>query len=175
MATPTNSRLSVGPWGVRLTPTTNGTKSAVKTPAKHPRTEAGLSLHHVIGTTANSPNAVTTLPAQKLLAFTAGAAAVISTFDESLTFTQRFYRARPTAVPLNPVPSVYGPSTPTTGSSDFRAKLSLKDSAATTPFSPDYADSPGRSWTARERVKAATCVSFSPDGKYLAVGEVTAS
>jgi hypothetical protein len=177
MATPTNSRLSVGPWGVKLTPT-NGhiSKSSSKTPShRHSRTEAGLSLSHVIGTTANSPNAVTTLPSKQLLAFTAGAAAVICSFDDDLKFTQRFYRARPAAIPLNPIPSIYGPSTPTTAS-DFRIKASTKENSLATPFTPktaEYLDSPsGKSWTARERVKAATCVSFSPDGKYLAVGEV---
>jgi hypothetical protein len=188
MATPTNSRLSLGPWGVRLTPVSTSTASSAQTPkptvvktpshhtAKTSRAEAGLSLSHVIGTTANSSNALTTLPSKQLLAFTAGAAAVICSFDDQLKFTQRFYRARPTAIPLNPVPSIYGPSTPTTSSTDFRSKVSAKESALGTPFTPktsEHIDSPaGKSWTARERVKAATCVSFSPDGKYLAVGEV---
>jgi hypothetical protein len=134
-------------------------------------------LRHVIGTTANSPNSVATLPASNLLAFTAGAAAVICSFDEKLGFTQRFYRARSTAVPLNPIPAVYGPSTPTNASSDFRVRSAARESTlGGTPFSPttaEWSDSPGgKSWTARERVKAATCVSFSSDGKYLAVGEV---
>lgn len=172
MATPTNSRLSVGPWGIKLTPTAHSSsKSGMKSPAKSHRNDSGLSLQHVIGTTADSSNCITTLPSKRLLAFTAGAAAVICTFDENLKFTQRFIRARPTAIPLNPIRDLYGPSTPT------KARSRARESTATpTPFSPattDYNDSPGgKSWTARDKVKAATCVSFSPDGKYLAVGEV---
>ncbi|KAF2668276.1 WD40 repeat-like protein [Microthyrium microscopicum] len=175
MATPNNSRLSVGPWGVRLTPTAQSSSKPSKAPSKASRNDAGLSLNHVIGTTAESPNSLTTLSSKRLLAFTAGAAAVICTFDQDLNFTQRFYRARPTAIPLNPILAVYGPSTPTSSTASFRARPANRDSIApAAPFSPstDYTDSPGgKSWTARERVKAATCVSFSPDGRYLAVGE----
>jgi hypothetical protein len=173
MATPNNPRLSVGPWGVRLTPTHHTNKSSR---SKSQRNDAGLALKHVIGTTANSPNSIATLPNKSLLAFTAGAAAVICTFDEKLHFTQRFYRARPTAIPLNPVPSVYGPSTPTNGGSDYRSRPAVRESVAGpfTPTTTEWSDSPGaKGWTARERVKAATCVSFSPDSRYLAVGEVS--
>jgi hypothetical protein len=179
MATPTNPRLSgMGPWGVRLTPTLHTPKSN-NTKSKSTKNDAGgLSLKHVIGTTANAPNSIATLPPKNLLAFTAGAAAVICSFDDKLNFTQRFYRARPTAIPLNPVPTVYGPSTPTNNAADFRTRPSARESTiGTTSFSAsttEWSDSPGgKSWTARERVKAATCVSFSPDGKYLAVGEVS--
>lgn len=174
MATPTNNpRLSVAHWGARLTPHSHS-KSTTKSRPQRP--DAGLSLRHVIGTTASSPNSIATLPSKNLLAFTAGAAAVICAFDDKLSFTQRFYRARPTAVPLNPIPTVYGPLTPNAGA-EFRARQARESVAGGVPFSPattEWSDSPGgKSWTARERVKAATCVSFSPDGKYLAVGEVS--
>ncbi|KAF2404895.1 WD40 repeat-like protein [Trichodelitschia bisporula] len=178
--TPSNPRMTNHPWGLRATPSTS---PFIKTsPAKSSRTarmtDAGLSLRRVIGTTASSPNAIDTLSSARSLAYTAGAAAVITTFDRDFQLTQRFYRARPTALPLNPSPSIYEPSTPTS-SSEFRKRPtgSLRDAGGATgsPFgtpSADYNDASGsKTWAARERVKAATCVSFSPDGKYLAVGE----
>lgn len=143
--------------------------------AKSNKNDAGLSLRHVIGTTASAANSIDTLPSSNSLAFTAGAAAVLATFNEDLTFNQRFYRARPTAVPLNPSPSIYEPSTPN-GREDLRRRTAVFGREPQSPATGDGFESPGaigRSWTAKERVKAATCVSFSPDGKYLAIGEVS--
>jgi WD40 repeat protein len=180
--TPSNSKVNTTPWGIRLTPSNNSpfSKASPGRTTKTSRNDAGLSLRHVIGTTANSVNAIDTLPSSNCLAFTAGAAAVIATFQDDLTFTQRFYRARPTAIAINPSPSVYEPSTPTHTPSDLRRRtvVSLRDTGTGgspfgTPIGSESNESPGgKTWTARERVKAATCVSFSPDGKYLAIGEV---
>lgn len=174
--TPTNPRMSLGPWGLRLTPSNPRSATGSKTGRSNRNNDSSLSLRHVIGTTANSPNAIDTLPSSGKLAFTAGAAAVICHFDEKLNFTQRFYRARPTAIPLNPTPTVYTPSTPTSSAAEYRSRAARESGIGGSPFassSTDWSDSPGgRSWSARERVKAATCVSFSPDGKYLAIGEV---
>jgi hypothetical protein len=180
--TPSNPRLSTTPWGLRLTPSNSPfSKASPVKSSKISRGDAGLALRHVIGTTANSANAIDTLPSSNSLAFTAGAAAVIATFEDDLTFTQRFYRARPTAIPLNPSPTVYEPSTPTNTPSDLRRRTAVvvRDSTGggspfATPGTSDASDAAGgRTWAARERVKAATCVSFSPDGKYLAIGEVS--
>ena len=178
---PSQSRLSNSVWGARSTPNNSpfARSNTIKaSPTKSTRADAGLSLRHVIGTTANSSNAISTHHSSRSLAFIAGAAAVLATFDEHLKVSQRFYRARPTAIPLNPTPVVYSPSTPVTPGADLRtrAAVSLRDAGATgSPYGTptgDWADSPGgKPWSARERVKAATCVSLSPDGKYLAVGE----
>jgi hypothetical protein len=102
--------------------------------------------------------------------------------DDTSKYSQRFFRARPTAVPLNAINSTsFTPSTPTNTANDSRnrAVTALRDSAV--PYSPNTPhtslewgnDSPtSKTWTSRERIKAATCLSISRDGRFLAVGEV---
>lgn len=151
----------------------------LRSPVKSSRTETQLALRQVIGTTTTSANAFDSLPAGRCFAYTAGAAAVIATIDHDHNVSQRFYRARPTTNPVNPSASIYGgPSTPTQNESRNRTATSLRDagfggSPLASPAAQEWADSPSsRAWTMKEKIKAATCVSFSPDGKFLAVGEV---
>lgn len=89
-------------------------------------------------------------------------------------YSQRFYRARPMAVAVfgtSPIP--HSPSTPNStpkaNDSRNRAAAAPRDSL----YGPsDWADSPSsKTWTSRERIKAATCLSLSRCGRYLAVGE----
>jgi hypothetical protein len=136
-------------------------------------------LRQVIGTTTNSANAFDSLPSGSTFGYTAGAAAVIACIDDHDHVTQRFYRARPTTNPINPSASIYGgPSTPTQNESRNRTAVSLRDagfggSPLPSPSGHDWAESPSnRAWSMKEKIKAATCVSFSPDGKFFAVGEV---
>lgn len=87
-------------------------------------------------------------------------------------YSQRFFRARPTALPIYPATTFHNAPTTPTGTpraNDSRGRVALRDS----PHGGDWADSPGASktWTSRERIKAATCLALSRDGKYLAVGE----
>ncbi|KAF2460631.1 WD domain-containing protein, partial [Lineolata rhizophorae] len=197
LGTPSHPRLSTpSAGGLRLTPSnspypkTLAARSPVKLAAagtaassaslssRDARPELALALRRVIGTTAGSANAFASLPSEGAFAFTAGAAAVVASVDETTRHvSQRFYRARPTAAPVNPSSSVYGLSTPSNSSLDVRSRAAngMRDAGAgISPFgspAPDWVDSPSRAWTARERIKAATCVSFSPDGKFLAVGE----
>lgn len=92
-------------------------------------------------------------------------------------YAQRFYRARPAAIPTYAVSvsaSQNVPNTPTTmttpKANDSRNRVAPNYRDSLTPL--DWSDSPGsRTWTSRERIKAATCLSLSRDGKYLAVGE----
>jgi len=180
--TPSNSRMMSPAWGsLKLTP--NNSPFQKSTPLRSPvkpghRSDVSLSLKQVIGTTTNSANAFDSIPTARSFAFTAGAAAVLATVDDEHHVSQRFYRARPTTNPVNPSASVYGgPSTPTQNESRNRTAASLRDAGiGASPLSSqanDWSDSPGgKAWSARERVKAATCVSFSPDGRFLAVGEV---
>ena len=171
--------------GLKLTPGTSSPYSrAPRSPNKlRPGLyESGLSLRRIIGTTVSSPTAFDSLATSRIFAYTAGAAACVITLPtgadcESTTYSQRFFRARPTAVPSPIIVSTGAPSTPTTN--DGRSRIgNLRDTAV--PYSPstphtslDWGESPtSKTWTSRERIKAATCLGISRDGRYLAVGEV---
>ncbi|KAM5355560.1 hypothetical protein ACJ41O_002206 [Fusarium nematophilum] len=130
-----------------------------------------LSLKRVIGTTCSSPTGFDALPSS--FAYIAGGAVVVVDVNGE-NHSQRFYRARPTAVPLYSVATFQNtPSTPTgtPKANDSRGRVApnFRNSPHT---SSDWNDSPGgNTWTSRERIKAATCLALSRDGKYLAVGE----
>lgn len=178
-STPSNSRTSN--LGLKLTPS-NVFPRTPRSPNK-PRSlyESGLSLRRIIGTTVSSPTAFDSLSSSRIFAYTAGAAAVVVNVDDTSKYAQRFFRARPTAVPLNSISATTcAPSTPTHTANDGRNRTvaALRDSVV--PYSPstphtslEWGDSPtSKTWTSRERIKAATCLSISQDGRFLAVGEV---
>jgi hypothetical protein len=181
--TPNNSRMmspALGP-GIKLNPSPSPffRSTPLRSPVKPSRADVSLALRQVVGSTASTANAFDSLPSGRSFAYTAGAAAVIATVEEDHHVTQRFYRARPTTNPINASTPIYGgPSTPTQNESRNRTAASLRDagfgpSPLASPAIQEWADSPSnRAWTMKEKIKAATCVSFSPDGKYLAVGEV---
>ncbi|PVI07122.1 WD repeat protein-like protein [Periconia macrospinosa] len=178
--TPSHPRTMSPAWSssLKLTPTPSPflKSTPLRSPTKTTRCEASLALRQVIGTTTVSPNAFDSLSPARSFAFTAGAAAVITKVDENHRVSQRFFRARPTTNPINSSSSVYGgPSTPTQNESRNRTAASLRDAAPSplaSPVAHEWNESPSnKAWSSRERIKAATCVSFSPDGKYLAVGE----
>lgn len=93
---------------------------------------------------------------------------------EGEKYNQRFYRARPTAVPTyNTTSQAHTPSTPTGApkANDSRNRISIPARESSYGVG-DWGDSPtSRTWTSRERIKAATCLALSRNGKYLAVGE----
>ncbi|CZR52775.1 probable transcriptional repressor rco-1 [Phialocephala subalpina] len=184
-STPSNPRTFAANTGLgissKLTPSNSPYPRTPRSPYK-PRNfyESGLSLKRIIGTTVSSPTAFDSLSSSRIFAYTAGAAAVVVNVDDTSKYSQRFFRARPTAVPLNSAANAtLAPSTPTNTANDSRnrAVAALRDSAV--PFSPstphtslEWGDSPtSKTWTSRERIKAATCLSISRDGKFLAVGE----
>lgn len=179
--TPTNPRIMSPAWGsgLKLTPSPSPflKNTPLRSPTKSHRAEASLALRQVIGTSVSSANSFDSLPDARSFAFCAGAAAVLATIDDAQHVSQRFYRARPTTNPINPSCSAYGgPSTPTQNESRNRTTTSLRESGigASPLASPanEWSASPGGTpWSARDRIKAATCVAFSTDGKYLAVGE----
>jgi hypothetical protein len=188
-STPTNPRTSIFSANTglglnsKLTPLNTPFQRAPRSPYKtRSPYESGLSLKRVIGTTVSSPTAFDTLPNKPIFAYTAGAATVVVNIDDVSNTTQRFFRARPSAVASQTVSSFTGtPSTPTNVANDGRNRTlgGLRDAGI--PYSPStphsgleyLADSPNaKSGTARGRIKAATCLSLSRDGKLLAVGEV---
>lgn len=141
-----------------------------------------LSLQTVIGTTTSSSNGFSYHEPSRSFALCAGSAAVLAELDEDLSVSQRFFRARPTATSVNPVLSFYNPpGPPTTPESRLRppqASLRLSTSAnspifSNSPNAAEWAESvASKSWTSRERIKAVTSVSLSPNGRFLAAGEV---
>lgn len=164
---------------LRLTPSNSPfykSNTSPRSPTKFPKPdEPGLQLRHAIGTTAASSTAFDSLPSARLFAHTAGACAVLAEVeatDEGLTSKQRFYRARPTPTGT----SRDGGATPTPGEPRHRALGYVREqSVGGSPLASsgrDWSDSPsGRSTTAKDRVKAATSVALSPNGKWLALGE----
>ncbi|KAG4418033.1 hypothetical protein IFR04_008853 [Cadophora malorum] len=182
-STPSNPRTFAANTGLglKLTPSNSPFPRTPRSPFK-PRGlyESGLSLKRIIGTTVSSPTAFDSLSSSRIFAYTAGAAAVVVNVDDTSKYSQRFFRARPTAVALNTaIATSFSPSTPTNTANDGRnrAVIALRDSAV--PYSPstphtslEWGDSPAsKTWTSRERIKAATCLSISQDGRFLAVGE----
>ncbi|KAI8965040.1 WD repeat-containing protein [Daldinia sp. FL1419] len=131
-----------------------------------------LSLKRVVGTTCNAPTGFDTVGSS--FAYIAGGAVVVVDVDvDGADYTQRFYRARPSAVPVystSPLP--YSLSTPnqTPKANDSRNRASLRESSYN---SLDWTESPtsSKTWTSRERIKAATCLALSKEGRFLAVGE----
>ncbi|KAI1179687.1 WD domain-containing protein [Nemania sp. FL0916] len=130
--------------------------------------DSRLSLKRVIGTTCASPTGFDAV--QSSFAYIAGGAVVVVDVDGD-SYRQRFFRARPTAVPTYSTPALsHSTSTPSTPkANDSRNRISLRDSAF---GSNDWAESPSsKTWTSRERIKAATCLALSKEGRFLAVGE----
>lgn len=184
----TPSNLRTFPSSTGLGPKfTSSNSPYVRTPRSPRKTrclyDSGLSLRRIIGTTVHSPTGFDSLSSQRTFAYTAGAAAVVVTLDKDLKYQQRFFRARPTTTPLavsNGITS-YTPSSPPNivDESRNRATTPMRDGgfpssfAPTTPVAqPDWPDTSGpKTWTSRERIKAATCLSISRDGRFLAVGE----
>ncbi|KAK8025601.1 hypothetical protein PG990_003424 [Apiospora arundinis] len=106
-------------------------------------------------------------------AYIAGGAVVVADI-EGQDYTQRFFRARPTAVPVYSTSGLpNSPPTPTSitpKANDSRNRLPIpqRDSSF---GAVSGSDSSSQTWTSRERIKAATCLALSREGRFLAVGE----
>ncbi|KAK4547874.1 hypothetical protein LTR36_010593 [Oleoguttula mirabilis] len=164
---------------LRLTPSNSPffKNTTPRSPVKATRNEEpGLRLSRVIGTTTTSANGFDSLPSARKFAYTAGAAAVVATVGEDLRVTQRFFRARPTLPGLGREANGVWPISPTPSEPRHRALGHVKEtSLGASPLGAsgrDWSESPtGRTTTAKDRVKAATSVALSPNGRWLALGE----
>ncbi|KAK4146447.1 quinon protein alcohol dehydrogenase-like superfamily [Dichotomopilus funicola] len=161
---------------IKLTPSaspflTRPSRSPIRPRALY---DSSLSLQRVVGTTCASPTGFDTV--QSSFAYIAGGAVVVVDVSGE-HYAQRFYRARPSAVPLLAVSPATNASsstpiaTPKANDSRNRTAASPRESLYA-PSSEWPAESPSsKTWTSRERIKAATCLALSRDGRYLAVGE----
>ncbi|GAB7337277.1 hypothetical protein MBLNU457_g2643t1 [Dothideomycetes sp. NU457] len=146
-----------------------------RSPTKATRQELGLSLQQVIGTTCGSSNCFDVHPGTSSFAYTAGAAGVLATVDADLNVRQRFFRAYASQYTTNRPSSSHTNLQAPSIAADPRSRISNRSSREDSPFATgpqDTTDSPsGKSGHARDRVKAATAISISKNGKWLAVGE----
>lgn len=166
---------------LRITPSNSPVlKPPSRSPHKPSLHQSTLSLQSVLGTTTASPNGFSSHDESRSFALCAGSAAVLAEFDNENEVSQRFFRARPSATSINPVASFYNqstpPTTPESRSTRPRSLSNLKPSphASLHNNSPsnDIENNTPRAWSSRERIKAVTSVSISPNGRFLAVGEV---
>ncbi|KAJ4307201.1 hypothetical protein N0V88_000580 [Collariella sp. IMI 366227] len=155
---------------IKLTPSNSPFLSRPSRASLRPRIpyESCLSLRRVIGTTCSSPTGFDTVHSS--FAYIAGGAVVVVDVSGE-HYSQRFYRARPTAIPLLQISAASHTSTPNStpkaNDSRNRAAPSPRDSL----YASDWDSPSNKTWTSRERIKAATCLALSRDGRYLAVGE----
>ncbi|TKA32859.1 hypothetical protein B0A50_01085 [Salinomyces thailandicus] len=163
---------------LRLTPSNSPffKGSTLRSPTKASRQEeCGLRLSKVIGNTTTSSNGFDCLPSARTWTYVAGAAAVVATVDDDLKVTQRFFKARPSVGGLGRDANGQWPASPTPSEPRNRATGHVKDGFGASPLGAsarDWSDSPtGRTLTAKDRVKAASSVALSANGKWLAVGE----
>lgn len=164
--------------GLRLTPSQSPffRSPTPRSPTKALKEEPGLHLKKVIGTTTASSTAFDFLSSRAKFAFTAGAAAVLATVDEALDVKQEFFRANPnSSIGNNASRDALGgwPLTPTPNEARHRTLGNLKDTASPSSLAGrEWPDAPtGRATSAKDRVKAATSVALSPNGRWLVVGE----
>lgn len=179
--------MATHPYGLRARLSTTQPTSAKSTPTKspYPRTASrsprkpnngtSLNLRHVIGTTTTNPNGLSVHSSSDTFAYCAGSAAVLAKVEPDASVTQRFFRARPLASSINPHIPYYEPGTPTgTPTKHHSIMPGRLNSVVTSTHSPArsrWDEDVTPTWTARERIKAVTCVSISSDGRFLAVGE----
>ncbi|PCH06977.1 Hypothetical protein PENO1_014570 [Penicillium occitanis (nom. inval.)] len=175
-STPWNPKSKIPGSGatLKITPANSPVlRPGTRSPNKPSPYQSVLSLQTVIGTTTATPNGFSSHEPSRSFALCVGSAAILADIDIDGTVNQRFFRARPSATPVNPVVSFYNqPASPTTPDNRVRSVASRVGNSGGISPATDWADSSGaRTWTSRERIKAVTSVAISPNGRFLAVGE----
>lgn len=151
--------------------TTPSSKFLSAAPSRPQPAHLSLQLDHVIGTTTKNPSGLSSCPDAGTFAYCAGSVAVLAHVNNADVVSHRYYRARPAAISINPSTSYY--TTPTSTPTRKRHTLITprKESDAITPVRTISEDENAKTWTARERIKSIKCVSLSPNGRFLAIGE----
>ena len=132
-----------------------------------------LTLEAVIGMTISTPAAFACLPEVSYFATYAGSITVVIYAEQDFNFRQSFFRA---ASSMHASQSSSGYDSPSAANTpETRSRQSPFQTSLQTPKRPgiggDFAGSPGKG-VARQPTRSATCISLSPDGQYLAMGEV---
>ena len=159
----------------RSTPKSRFHSHAVGKPIRED-TRLPLLLQTVIGTTTSSANAFDCVPGLHTFVVCAGSAVVLARVDQELNIVQTFYRAGSDAVPVNASYSFYNASAPNILTDGPRNSASIfKEThlgyASPSMYGDSSTSSPGKT-KASTRTRTASCVSLSPDGQFLAIGEV---
>lgn len=162
----------------RLTPKTKAHPLHIASPGntRQVREESGLSLgfKSIIGTTTTSANAFDADQETDSFVCCAGPAVVLYHVNEYCEISQQPFRAKENVLAINSSSSFYNSSTPPSTPIKGRHGSPLKDRGFGRGSSVFYetASSPSAHARANTRSREATCVSLSPGGKLLAVGEV---
>lgn len=172
------SKLAGPGASLKITPSNSPIlRPGARSPSKSSH-QSTLSLQTVLGTTTTTPNGFSSHDQSKSFALCAGSAAVLAELDDEGNLCQRFFRARPSATSVNPTTtSFYNQSTPpatpdprSRSLSHIRSNPHLNVPNGS-PSNEAAENGSPRAWSSRERIKAVTSVSISPNGRFLAVGE----
>lgn len=166
----------------RLTPSSSSNSlSTVSRVQKKARRQCAhyLSLKNIIGTTVTNSLGFSCDALSRKIVYVAGTSAVVLSAQDGYR-QQKVYRARPATTAYVASTTVFGSPSLAQGTAKPRSNRSIRESENGQGLSTSasgnlggQADSPAsKNWSSREKIKPVTCLSLSPGGQYLAVGEV---